>query len=200
MYARVPLDHLKALPYVRRQLREGRSLCQRLETIGLDAGVVEAIVPTATPDTGERHFYDFDSGFHFPDGTNRGGQTPAAAVAGAIVEMAGDRTCTIVGDAFTSKPKDPVLMTLGLRLALFKQEVYLLGAPEDGTPAVERLLRRSSSIWRSVTVLAEVAPVEWRTSRVTWSEDDLLRICGGVRAIAVGAYDDGGYVLWRAAS
>src|SRR5450755_2269807 len=143
MYAKVPLEHLKALPYVRRQLRDGHSLCQRLEIMDLDAGVLEAIVPTATPDTGERHFYDFDRGFHFPDGANRGGQTPAAAVAGAIAEMAGDGRCTIVGEAFSSQPKDPVLMTLGLRLALFKQEVYLLGAPEDGTPAVEGLIRRS---------------------------------------------------------
>jgi hypothetical protein len=195
MFTRLPLDRMKAHGYLLEQMSSGHSLCQRLAATVLHAGVLEAIVPATVP-MGERDLYAFRVGWHLPDAADRAGRTPLSATASALRDIAGARDGTVIGEALSSRPMDPVLQTLGVRIATLGEEVYFLASPRDALQSVEKMIRRASSIWHSVTVLAETTPPEWSGTRVVWHEADLTIVEKSVRAVAVGAYDDDGYLLW----
>jgi hypothetical protein len=196
MYNKVTLDEHQAVAYVRRQLSDGKSLCRYLESVDLAKGVLEAFIPASMPQMSPQHLAEFERGFHFPDGVDRSGPGPLAAVVQQLRQVANPSQCTIVGESFSSRPTDIVLQRLGVRVALFGEEVYFLASPLDERSSLEKLIRRASSIWRSVTVLARIPLSESAAPLMVWQDNDLHSVANAVLAMAFGAYDDEGYVLW----
>jgi hypothetical protein len=200
MYKRFLLDPDHAAAYVRRQLGNGKSLCRLLESIDLSEGRLEAFIPASLPEASHHHLDEFELGFHFPDGVDRGGPGPLAAIVHEFRHVTNPGHCTIVGEAFSNRPTDVFIQSLGIRMAIFEEEVYFLASPLDSQRSIEKLIRRASSIWRSTTVLAKMPLAESAAGPVTWQEDDLYNVANAVLALAVGAYDDEGYVLWTCTS
>jgi hypothetical protein len=196
MYRRLLLDPDHAAAYLRRQLSNGNSLCRRLQSIDLSEGTLEAFVPASVPEASPHDLHEFERSFHFPDGVDRNGPGPLAAIVHELRRVTNPENCTIVGEAFSSRPTAVFLQNLPIRVALFGEEVYFLSSPLDDQRSIEIAIRRASSIWRSTTVLVKTPMAKSAAGPVNWQQDDLYKLANAVIALAVGAYDDEGYVLW----